>query len=60
MAEEDRGLSGTFTSILEEFRSRYVLACVPAGVAAGGWHRLDVKLKRRSGEVKARRGYFVE
>jgi VWFA-related protein len=60
IAKEGRDLTAAFLGILAEFRSRYVLAYVPAGVAPGGWHRLEVKLKGRSGEVKARRGYFAE
>lgn len=60
IANEGRDLSGVFVNILAEFRSRYVLAYMPTGVAPGGWHRLDVTLKGRSGDVKARRGYFAE
>jgi hypothetical protein len=60
VTEDGRDLRGVFASILAEFRSRYVLAYIPGGVAPGGWHRLEVKLKGRPGEVKARRGYFAE
>jgi VWFA-related protein len=60
IAKEDRDLTGVFVNILAEFRSRYVLAYVPTGVAPGGWHRLEVRLKGRPGDVKARRGYFAE
>jgi len=59
-AEEGRDLTGAFVNILAEFRRRYVLAYVPTGVKAGGWHQLQVTLKGRSGKVRARRGYFVE
>lgn len=44
--------------VLTEFRSRYVLSFTPAGVAAGGFHRLDVKVKRGGTTVKARQGYI--
>lgn len=58
----DAGGSGrlreTFTRILAEFRSRYLLTYTPAGVDARGWHPLDVKVKNRKGNVIARRGYL--
>jgi Ca-activated chloride channel homolog len=54
----DSDLTGAFTSILGEFRDRYVLSFVPSGVKAGGWHTLDVKVKGKSAKVTARRGYF--
>ena len=52
-------LRATLIEILEEFRQRYVLTYTPTGVASRGWHTLDVRLRGRSGEVKARRGYFA-
>jgi VWFA-related protein len=56
----DADLTHAFTSILGEFRDRYVLSFVPSGVQAGGWHTLDVKVKGKSVKVAARRGYFSE
>jgi hypothetical protein len=50
-------LRGAFQAILQEFRSRYILAYTPAGVPPGGVHRLDVRVKRRGVTVKARPGY---
>jgi VWFA-related protein len=50
-------LRGAFQAILQEFRSRYILAYTPAGVPLGGVHRLDVRVKRRGLIVKARPGY---
>jgi len=50
-------LRGSFQSILQEFRSRYILAYVPTGVPPGGFHRLDVRVKRRGLTVTARPGY---
>ena len=50
-------LRDTFRRILQAFRSRYILAYTPTGVAAGGFHRLDVRVKRRGLTVKARPGY---
>jgi VWFA-related protein len=59
-AEQHRDIETTFTRVLDEFNSRYVLGYAPRGVAGSGWHRLEVRLKRRNGTVLARRGYFVE
>jgi VWFA-related protein len=59
----DRGsassLSQTFTAILDEFRTRYVLTYTPVGVARKGSHRLDVRLKSRSAKVTVRESYVV-
>jgi VWFA-related protein len=60
VAEGDRDIGAAFAGVLEEFNSRYVLAYTPTGVAAPGWHRIDVKLKHSRGTVTARRGYFAE
>lgn len=57
--EADKDLTPTFTSILGEFRDRYVLSYVPAGVDTPGWHELNVKVKAKSVKVTARRGYVV-
>jgi VWFA-related protein len=51
-------LRGAFQKILQEFRSRYVLAFTPAGVTVGGFHRLEVKVRRSGADVKARPGYI--
>jgi Ca-activated chloride channel family protein len=59
-ATSDADLRGAFTRTLAEFRDRYVLSYTPEGVAATGWHRLDVTLKGKKGKVRARRGYFAE
>ena len=52
-------LSATFSRILEEFRMRYLVSYSPQGVAAGGWHRLEVRVKNRGVTVQARPGYFA-
>jgi VWFA-related protein len=51
-------LASTLQRILQEFRSRYILAYTPQGVALGGFHALDVRVKRRGFTVKARPGYI--
>jgi VWFA-related protein len=53
-----RGLPEVFERIVKEFRSRYLLTYSPKGVAPGGWHTIDVRLKNRSGQIRARRGYL--
>lgn len=54
-------LTGVFTRAFEAFRSGYVLRYTPRGVAADGWHDIEVRVSRsRSSEVRARRGYLIE
>jgi VWFA-related protein len=50
-------LRETFTTILNQFRSRYIITYTPEGVAATGWHAIEVRLTKESGTVAARRGY---
>ena len=52
------GLRDAFQKILQLFRSRYILAYTPTGVQLGGFHRLDVRMKRRGLNVRARPGYI--
>jgi hypothetical protein len=44
--------------VLLVFGLRYLLRYTPRGVAKDGWHRLEVRVKRR-GTVKARPGYLA-
>jgi VWFA-related protein len=57
-ARDGPALRAAFGQILSELRGRYLLRYEPTGVEAPGWHKLDVKLKGRSGQVRARRGYL--
>ena len=57
-AERSDRLRDVFVRILTEFRSRYLPTYTPAGVEAGGWHPIQVKLKNKRGNVTARRGYL--
>ena len=50
-------LRGAFQKILQDFRSRYILSYSPQGVPIDGFHRLDVRVKKRGLTVKARPGY---
>jgi Ca-activated chloride channel homolog len=56
--ESTKQLTATLTSLLEAFRQRYLLSFVPQNVARAGWHKLEVRTKRRGLTVKARTGYF--
>lgn len=60
VAGTDDDLKPALVRILEEFRRRYVLSYMPEGVEQGGWHALQVTVKRRAGKVTARRGYQRE
>jgi Ca-activated chloride channel family protein len=51
-------LRGAFQKILRDFRSRYILTYTPRGVPTGGFHRLDVRVRRPGLTVKARPGYI--
>ena len=52
-------LASAFTRVLTEFRQRYVLSYTLSRPPSEGWHRLDVRLKKRAATVKARSGYRV-
>jgi len=52
-------LDGVFVQVLDEMRTRYVLAYTPRGVSRGGWHTLRVKLLNGGARVRARGTYYV-
>jgi Ca-activated chloride channel homolog len=52
-------LSETFRDILSQYRQRYLLTYSPSGPSSPGWHRLDVRLRARAGDVVAREGYMA-
>jgi VWFA-related protein len=56
--ESAKDLRGTFRGILEEFRQRYLISYSPRGVARGGWHQLEVRIKGRNFTTRARPGYL--
>lgn len=57
--EKTSDLTSTFRTIVDEFRHRYLVSYTPRGVSKDGWHRLDVKVKKRGVTVKARPGYLA-
>jgi Ca-activated chloride channel homolog len=52
-------LGAVFVKILGEFRERYLVGYTPRGVSREGWHRLEVRVKGKRVDVKARPGYFA-
>jgi Ca-activated chloride channel family protein len=58
--ESSAQIGAEFKKILQDFRSRYVLTFTPNGVASGGFHRLDVRIRRGQLKVIARPGYVGE
>jgi len=50
-------LGPTFRRVLADFRSSYVLHFTPTNVSPGGVHTLDVRVRRRGVDVRARRAY---
>ena len=56
--ESQAQLTAALETLMRDFRQRYLLSYTPEGVAAGGWHRLEVRVKRRGVRVQAREGYF--
>jgi len=56
-ADTTDNLPKAFDEILREFRMRYLISYSPSGVDTPGWHRIELKLKSRKADVKARTGY---
>lgn len=59
LAADSGNLKTAFVEILEEVQNRYILYFEPQGVATGGWHELEVKLRNRKGDIRARSGYVA-
>jgi VWFA-related protein len=54
---DSSNVRSAFLTIIDDFRSGYVLTYTPAGVEKQGWHSIDVRLKGARGDVRAKRGY---
>jgi VWFA-related protein len=52
-------LKSVFLRLLNEYRQRYLVGYVPKGVARGGWHQVEVRVKGQRANVKARPGYLA-
>ena len=58
-AVRDAGdLRARFLDVLEDIRARYLLSFAPSETGPAGWHALEVRLRRKRGEVLARPGYW--
>jgi len=57
-ASSEGDLRARFLDVIDDIRSRYVLRFVPRRAGAAGWHKLEVRLRSRKGDVLARPGYW--
>lgn len=57
--ERNAALADVFGRILDRYRQRYLLSFTPRADNPRGWHRLEVRLRQRTGAVVARPGYVV-
>jgi Ca-activated chloride channel family protein len=58
-AESVDRLKTAFTAIAEAMGKRYVLRYAPENVSRPGWHRIELKLRGKKGDVHTRSGYWV-
>ena len=58
-AESPARLKSAFAAITETMSQRYILSYEPQGVKRPGWHEIELRLPGRTGDVHARRGYWV-
>lgn len=58
-AESPARLKSAFAAITETMAQRYILSYEPQGVKRPGWHEIELRLIGRTGDVHARRGYWV-
>ena len=58
-AESLDRLRTAFTAIAEAMGKRYVLRYAPETASRAGWHKIELKLRGRKGDVHARSGYWV-
>lgn len=61
-SEPDRGIPQQVRDLIAEYRLGYVLSYkAPTGAEPkDGWHKIDVKLKGKKGDVRARAGYYTK
>jgi hypothetical protein len=58
-AESLDRLKTAFLAIAEAMGMRYVLRYSPENVPRPGWHKVELKLRGKKGEVHTRSGYWV-
>jgi len=52
-------LKAAFQTIAEAMSQRYVFRYSPENVKRAGWHKLELKLRGKKGDVRTRTGYWV-
>ena len=57
IAQRADQLRATFSAVVTQFRSRYLLTYRPRGVDLAAWHTIELRLKRGKATINARRGY---
>lgn len=58
-AESLDRLTSAFAAVAEAMGRRYVLRYVPEKVAGPGWHKIELRLRGKKGDVHTRTGYWV-
>ena len=58
-AESVAWIRDAFARVAAEVEARYLLRFEPKGPLRPGWHRLDVRVRGRKADVRARRGYYA-
>lgn len=52
-------LRAAFTDIADAMGKRYVLRYSPENVSRKGWHKIELRLRGKRGDVRTRSGYWV-
>ena len=58
-AESSDRLKAAFAAIAEAMGKRYVLRYAPDNIDTASWHKIELKLRGKKGDVHARSGYWV-
>jgi hypothetical protein len=53
-------LNQAFLTALQNFKTSYLVRYSPTGVSKTGWHDVAVRIKSKSYQVRARRGYWAD
>lgn len=56
---KDSAIEHAISSIGGELHSQYLVSYRPAGVVAGGYHEIEVRVRRSNLRVRARPGYYL-
>jgi VWFA-related protein len=58
-ADSPERLRRAFADIADAMGHRYILRYEAQGARRPGWHRIEIKLRGRKGDVQARQGYWI-